>query len=68
MIECNIISTDNTCLDCKHSYVDDLFYEVCCELKDHVAAYDAYADEDCSYICKDFKERKRVKKYGKNIK
>lgn len=55
------------CLDCKHSYVDDLFHELRCRKAGHFCRL----DDDGSYygillmkegwasaVCKDFKEEK----------
>lgn len=45
----------HNCLDCKHCYIDNLFYEVRCKKPNHITMLNS--DNAGSYItCKDFEE------------
>lgn len=55
MIKCTIPSNYD-CIDCEHSYIDNLFYEVQCKLKNHIAEFDIDSEE--KYVCEDFKNEK----------
>lgn len=43
-----------SCADCKHSYVDDLFYEWCCNINGLHPILDEYGDTIEGLKCKRF--------------
>ena len=55
-----VADDDVTCLDCVHCFIDDLFYEECCNLPNHncnrLPVYDEYGfyDGETTIPCKDF--------------